>query len=138
MFPYHVLPHLNAFLNGASAVLLLAGYICIRKKNVTMHRVCMLSAVATSLIFLTSYVIYHLQVRLVRFGHYGWVRPVYFTILISHTFLAISLAPLVIITLRRALTNRFDLHRRIARWTLPIWFYVSVTGVIVYLMLYHL
>jgi uncharacterized membrane protein YozB (DUF420 family) len=138
MLPYHVLPHLNALLNGASAVLLLAGYVCIRKKSVAFHRVCMISAVATSLIFLASYVIYHSQVGSVRFRHYGWVRPVYFTILVSHTFLAISLAPLVTITLRRALKNSFDLHRKIARWTLPIWFYVSVTGVIVYLMLYHL
>jgi len=138
MLPYHVLPHLNAFLNGASAVLLLAGYICIRKKNVAIHRVCMLAAVAASLIFLTSYVIYHSHVGSVRFRHYGWVRPVYFTILVSHTSLAISLVPLVIITLRRALRIRFDLHRRIARWTLPIWFYVSVTGVVVFFMLYHL
>ncbi len=138
MIPYDALPHLNAFLNGTSALLLLAGYLCIRKKYVKFHRSIMLAAVTTSTIFLTSYVLYHAQVGSVRFKGQGWVRPVYFSILITHTVLAVSLVPLVIITLRRALRDRFDRHKRIARWTLPIWFYVSVTGVIVYLMLYHL
>jgi len=138
MIPYHALPHLNAFLNGTSAVLLVAGYLCIRRENVKIHRSCMLAAVTTSLVFLTSYVIYHANVGSVRFQHQGWLRPVYFSILISHTVLAITLVPLVFITLRRALKNRFEPHKMIARSTLPLSFYVSVTGVIVYLMLYHL
>ena len=138
MFPYNVLPHLNAVLNGTSAILLLTGYVGIRRRSITLHRRCMVAAVVTSLVFLVSYVTYHLHIGSVRFQQQGWIRPVYFTVLLSHTVLAITLVPLVIVTLRRALRSRFDRHVPIARWTLPIWFYVSVTGVVVYLMLYHL
>lgn len=132
------LPHLNAFLNATSAVLLASGFIGIRRGKVGAHKACMLGAVGVSIAFLASYLTYHFQVGSVRFQKQGWIRPVYFTILISHTTLAVTLVPLVIVTLRRALRERFDRHKRIARWTLPLWFYVSVTGVVVYLMLYHL
>ena len=138
MTDYSVFPTLNAVLNGASAILLTAGYTFIRKKQVTRHRLCMGTAVATSSVFLASYLYYHWHVGSVHFQGTGWVRPVYFTILLSHTLLAASLVVLVPITLTRALRERFDRHRAIARWTLPIWMYVSVTGVVIYLMLYHL
>jgi putative membrane protein len=134
---YSILPHLNAVLNGTSALLLVTGYLFIRQGTVRLHRVCMLGALTASCFFLISYVIYHAQVGSVRFQGEGWLRGVYFAVLISHTVLAITVVPLAIITLRRALKERFDRHRRIARWTLPIWLYVSVTGVIVYSMLYH-
>ena len=138
MTDYSVFPALNAILNGTSAVLLSVGYRFIRKKQVTRHRICMVAAVATSSVFLVSYLYYHWNVGSVHFQGTGWVRPLYFTILISHTLLAASLVVLVPITLARALRERFDRHRAIARWTLPIWMYVSVTGVVIYLMLYHL
>ena len=132
-----VLPHLNAALNASSAVLLVSGWVCILRRRVTAHRACMVAACAVSLAFLTSYLIYHAHVGSVRFQGQGWIRPVYFSILISHTILAVAIVPLVIRTLWLALTNRIDRHRAIARRTLPLWLYVSVTGVIVYLMLYH-
>ncbi len=138
MADYSVFPVLNATLNGAAFVLLSAGYAFIRSKQVTRHRICMGAAVVTSSIFLASYLYYHWHVGSVRFQGTGWARPVYFTILLSHTLLAASLVVLVPITLARALRERFDRHRAIARWTLPIWMYVSVTGVVIYLMLYHL
>lgn len=138
MTDYSVFPALNAVLNGTSFVLLTAGYRFIRRKQVTRHRICMVAAVVTSSIFLVSYLYYHWHVGSVHFQGTGWVRPLYFTILISHTLLAASLVVLVPITLARALRERFDRHRAIARWTLPIWMYVSVTGVVIYLMLYHL
>ncbi len=138
MTDYSVFPALNAILNGTSAALLSVGYRFIRRKQVTRHRICMVAAVATSSVFLVSYLYYHWHVGSVRFQGTGWVRPLYFTILISHTLLAASLVVLVPITLARALRQRFDRHRAIARWTLPIWMYVSVTGVVIYLMLYHL
>lgn len=138
MADYSAFPALNAILNGTSFALLSAGYGFIRKKQVTRHRICMGTAVVTSSIFLASYLYYHWHVGSVRFQGTGWVRPVYFTILLSHTLLAASLVVLVPITLARALRERFDRHRAIARWTLPIWMYVSVTGVVIYLMLYHL
>ena len=138
MTDYSLLPTLNAVLNGTSAVLLSVGYRFIRRKQVQAHRMCMGAAVITSSIFLVSYLYYHAHVGSVRFPGVGWVRPVYFTILITHTLLAASLLVLVPITLARALRERFDRHRAIARWTLPIWMYVSVTGVVIYLMLYHL
>ncbi len=138
MTDYSVFPALNAVLNGASAALLAAGYRFIRGKQVTRHRICMAAAVGTSSIFLVSYLYYHWHVGSVHFQGTGWSRPVYFTILLSHTILAASLLVLVPITLARALRQRFDRHRAIARWTLPIWMYVSVTGVVIYLMLYHL
>jgi uncharacterized membrane protein YozB (DUF420 family) len=130
-------PALNAFLNATSAVLLAAGYVCIRRKRIQAHKTCMLLACACSAVFLVSYIIYHLQVGSVRFQGQGWIRPVYFTILGTHTVLAATILPLAIITLARALGGNFERHRRIARWTLPAWLYVSATGVIVYFLLYH-
>jgi len=131
-------PTLNAVLNASSALFLVAGYALIRRRRVAAHRACMVSAFACSVVFLISYVLYHLRVGVVSFQGQGWIRPVYFALLGTHTVLAVVIVPLVLITLTRALRRRFDSHRRIARWTLPIWFYVSVTGVIVYVMLYHL
>jgi uncharacterized membrane protein YozB (DUF420 family) len=130
------LPTLNAALNSLSAVFLLTGYLFIRAKNRNAHRLCMLSAFGCSILFLISYLIYHYQVGSVPFKGQGWIRPVYFTILLTHTILATTVLPLALITLFRALRERFDAHRRIARWTFPIWLYVSVTGVVVYAMLY--
>ncbi len=132
------LPAVNAFLNGTSAVLLTVGFVFIRRKNVPAHRACMLSAFGVSAIFLVSYLVYHAQAGSVPFQGRGWVRPVYFALLLSHIVLAAVIVPLALTTIHRAWTGRFDHHRRIARWTLPIWLYVSVTGVLVYLMLYHL
>jgi uncharacterized membrane protein YozB (DUF420 family) len=132
------LPILNAALNTFSAAFLCAGYIFIRAKNIKAHRACMLTACACSTLFLASYLIYHYQVGSVPYKGLGWIRTVYFAILITHTVLATAVVPLVLITLVRALREKFAAHRRIARWTLPIWLYVSVTGVIVYLMLYRL
>ena len=133
----HDLPSVNAFLNATSAVLLTWGYTLIRRKRVEQHRRVMLTAFATSCLFLVCYVVYHAQVGSVRYQHTGFLRPVYFTILISHTILAAAVPVLAIITLSRGLRGRFDAHRKIARWTLPIWLYVSVTGVVVYAMLYR-
>lgn len=134
---YHDLPLLNACLNGSSAVCLLIGFRAIRAKKVAGHRAAMIGALVLSLLFLTSYLIYHAQVGTTRFVGTPLVRTVYLTILGTHTVLAAVLPVLVILTLNHALRERFDRHRRIARWTLPIWFYVSVTGVIIYLMLYQ-
>ena len=131
------LPAVNATLNATSAVLLATGYAFIRKKQVNAHRVCMVSAFVVSMLFLVSYIVYHLHAGRTKFTEDGWVRPVYFTILLTHTVLAIAIVPLVLMTLYRAMRGQFDRHVRIARWTLPIWFYVSVTGVIIYFMLYH-
>lgn len=116
----------------------MAGYLCIRGRKILAHKICMASAFAVSTLFLTSYLTYHYQVGSVRFAGQGWIRPVYFTILISHTTLAALVLPLALVTISRALRARFDRHVRIARWTLPIWLYVSVTGVVVYWLLYHL
>ena len=138
MIPLAALPGLNAALNGTSACLLVAGFLCIRRKRVAAHKACMLSAVCTSTLFLVSYLTYHYHVGSVPFRGQGWARPVYFSILISHSILAAVILPLVLVTLARALRGRFDRHARIARWTLPAWLYVSVTGVLVYWMLYHL
>ncbi len=132
------LPHLNAALNSAAAILLVIGHSFIRRKNVAAHKKCMLAATAVSTAFLASYLIYHFQLGSVKFAGQGPVRPVYFAILISHTALAASVPILVAITLYRAARGQFDRHRAIARWTYPIWLYVSVTGVIVYVMLYWL
>lgn len=132
------LPTLNAALNATSALLVTTGYTFIRRGRVRAHKACMIAAFATSTAFLASYLYYHAQVGATSFGGQGWIRPVYFTILISHTFLAATVVPLVLVTLYRAVRERFERHRAIARWTLPIWLYVSVTGVVVYLMLYHL
>ncbi|MEE9270211.1 MAG: DUF420 domain-containing protein [Candidatus Krumholzibacteria bacterium] len=133
------LPALNAALNGTGALLLITGYFFIRRKKVNAHKFCMLSAVTVSFLFLVSYVIYHNAVGFTRFPGEGWVRVIYFSILIPHTILAtVAIGPLALITLYQALRGRFEKHRRVARWTLPIWLYVSVTGVLVYWMLYHL
>ncbi len=132
------LPHVNACLNGTSAVLLFTGYTFIRSRNVAAHRACQLAALVVSLLFLASYLTYHYHHGSTRFQGQGIVRPIYFTILTSHTILAIVIVPLVILTFYRALRNDFVRHRRIARITLPLWLYVSITGVIVYLMLYQI
>ncbi|HUI73735.1 MAG TPA: DUF420 domain-containing protein [Candidatus Acidoferrum sp.] len=129
---------LNATLNGTSGVLLAAGYAAIRKGKMQTHKKFMVSAFLVSCAFLVSYLIYHYRVGHVRFEGRGWIRPVYFTILISHTILAIVIVPMILVTLRRAWLEKFDKHRLIARWTLPLWFYVCVTGVIVYLMVYQI
>lgn len=132
------LPTVDAALNATSAVLLTLGFIFIRRGNVRAHKACMLSAVGTSTVFLACYLTYHYFHGTTRFAGQGAVRPLYFAILISHTVLAAAIVPLVVTTLYRALRGRFELHRRIAHWTLPTWLYVSVTGVVVYWMLYHL
>ena len=129
---------LNASLNGISAILLTGGYAAIRAGKRNVHKYFMVSAFGVSTVFLTSYLIYHYRVGHVVFAGQGWIRPVYFALLISHTVLAIVIVPLILITLRRAWLEKFDKHRLIARWTLPLWFYVCVTGVIVYLMLYQI
>jgi uncharacterized membrane protein YozB (DUF420 family) len=130
---------LNASLNGISALLLAGGYKAIRAGKRDVHKAFMISAFSVSTIFLVSYVIYHVRVRqVVLFQGQGWIRPVYFALLLSHTILAIVIVPLILITLRRAWLQKFDKHRLIARWTLPLWFYVCVTGVIVYLMVYQI
>ncbi len=132
-------PALNASLNGISAVLLAGGYAAIRAGKRDVHKKFMVSAFWVSAGFLVSYVIYHIRVKqLVLFQGQGWIRPVYFTLLTSHTILAIVIVPMILITLRRAWLEKFDKHRVIARWTLPLWFYVCVTGVIVYLMVYQI
>jgi uncharacterized membrane protein YozB (DUF420 family) len=132
-------PALNASLNGISALLLAGGYAAIRAGKRDVHKVFMLSAFSVSTAFLVSYVVYHIRVKqLVLFQGQGWIRPVYFTLLLSHTILAIVIVPLILITIRRAWMEKFDKHRQIARWTLPLWFYVCVTGVIVYLMVYQI
>ena len=135
---YDALPHLNAVLNATSGALLCAGYSFIRRRNVAALRACMLAALAASVAFLVSYLIYHAHHGTTRFAGQGAVRPLYFFILTTHTILAAIIVPLVTITLRRALRADFQRHRRLARWTLPLWLYVSITGVIVYLMLYQL
>ncbi|HEX8119221.1 MAG TPA: DUF420 domain-containing protein [Pyrinomonadaceae bacterium] len=133
-----VLPHLNAALNATSFVLLALALYQIRRGNVQGHRRLMLSALAVSGLFLISYVVYHARHGSVRFTGQGAVRAVYFLILITHVVLAAAIVPLVFVTVRRALAGDFARHRRIARWTYPLWLYVSVTGVVVYVMLYHL
>jgi uncharacterized membrane protein YozB (DUF420 family) len=132
------LPLLNAILNGVSACLLSSGYVAIRRQHIALHKACMLSACIFSVLFLTSYVIYHFHIGSRPFPGQGVIRAVYFAILIPHTILAIVIVPMVLLTLYRALTSQWPRHRRLARWTLPLWLYVSVTGVIIYLMLYHL
>ena len=135
---YAIFPVINATLNGTSAVLILVGRSFIKKGRMMAHRACMIAAVVTSSLFLVSYLYYHAHVGSVRFQGHGLSRPVYFSVLISHTFLAAVIVPLVIMTLSRGLRGRFDRHRVIARWTYPIWLYVSITGVVIYVMLYHL
>lgn len=138
MEAYHSLAPLNALLNGCAAVLLLAGFIFIRNGKVRAHRACMIGAMGFSALFLTSYLIYHYNVGNVRFSGEGWVRSLYFSILIPHIVLAAVIVPLAITTITFALRGNFRRHRKIAVWTWPLWIYVSITGVIVYLMLYQI
>ena len=138
MIDYAQLPALNASLNGLAALFLTAGYLFIRRRDIVRHRACMLAAFVTSAMFLTSYLIYHANVGSVPFRGEGTIRFVYFAILITHVVLAAAILPLALMTLSRALSRRFDRHRRIARVTLPLWLYVSVTGVVIYLMVYRL
>ena len=132
------LPALNAALNALATVFLVSGYVCIRRGRREMHKRCMLAALTTSAVFLVSYVIYHLNVGSRPFPGQGPIRVVYFSILITHVILAATIVPLALITAARGLWGQYDRHVRIARWTLPIWLYVSVTGVVIYLMLYRL
>jgi putative membrane protein len=134
--PLESLPKLNASLNAASTVFLVLGFIFIRNGKIRYHRFCMIVAFLCSTVFLYSYVYFHLHAGVIRFGGQGWIRTVYLAILVPHTILAIVIVPLILITLSRALRERFDRHRAIARWTLPLWLFVSVTGVIVYWLLY--
>jgi uncharacterized membrane protein YozB (DUF420 family) len=136
--PISYFPALDASLNATSALLLTIGYVFIRRGNVRAHKTCMLSAFVTSSLFLVCYLWYHAHHGVTRFPGQGAVRTFYFTLLTSHTVLAVVIVPLVVVTLGRAWRRMFDRHRRIARWTLPLWIYVSVTGVVVYWMLYHL
>ena len=137
MIPIRSLPSLNAVLNAISALLLVAGYLAIRRRDVHAHRRLMLAAFAASVVFLVSYVRYHVAVGSVPFQGSGWVRTLYFSILIPHVILAAVIVPLALWTLRHAWRGRYHQHARIAKVTLPLWLYVSVTGVIVYLMLYQ-
>ena len=132
------LPAVNATLNGLSAILLSFGYYFIRRKNQIAHKRCMISAFVTSTLFLICYLTYHAKAGRTVFTNPAWFRPYYIALLISHTILAVVIVPMVIITLSRALKRRFDRHKVIARWTWPIWMYVSVTGVVIYLLLYKL
>ena len=136
--PIAHLPTLNATLNAASAILLIAGYLLIRRQRIVEHKRCMLLAFIASMVFLGSYVTLRYVAGFTRFTGQGWMRPVYFTILVSHTALAAAIPPLSLVTVWRGLSGRYDRHKRIARWTLPLWLYVSVTGVLVYWMLYRL
>jgi len=135
---FSVLPHLNAALNASSFILLSCGYFFIRRKNVAAHRNCQIAALTASVLFLISYIVYHWHHGVTKFAGQGIARPIYFTILTTHTVLAVVIVPFVIVTVRRAKRGDFQRHKRIARLTLPAWLYVSVTGVVVYLMLYHL
>ena len=137
MIPLTALPTLNAVLNATSACLLVGGYVAIRRRRVAVHRACMVTAFATSVLFLISYLVYHAQAGTTRFTGQGWIRPAYFTILGTHTVLAAVVPLLAVATLSRALRGQFDRHARLARWTLPVWLYVSVTGVLIYLALYQ-
>ena len=134
---FSMFPSVNAGLNATSAVFLIAGYILIRTGRREAHRLCMLVSVSASTLFLISYLVYHYSAGATSFLGQGWIRPVYFAILGTHTLLAIVIVPLVAVTLVRALRGRYALHKQIARWTFPVWLYVSVTGVVIYWLLYH-
>jgi uncharacterized membrane protein YozB (DUF420 family) len=138
MHPYGYLATLNAVLNGTSAVLIATGIVLIKRGRRLWHKRAMIAAVITSSLFLISYLYYHAHVGSVHFQGQGWSRPVYFSILVSHTILAALIVPFVLVTLTRGLRGRYDKHKRSARWTYPMWLYVSVTGVVIYVMLYHL
>ena len=133
----HDLPALNASLNALAGVLLIVGYVLMRTHRIELHRRVMIAAFATSSLFLVSYLIYHGQVGSVRFTRHGFVRPLYYTILATHVTLAAVVLPLAVVTLSRGLKARYPQHRRLARWTFPVWLYVSVTGVLVYILLYR-
>lgn len=133
----HSLPAVNATLNAISGILLLIGYGLIRARKIALHRRFMIAAFAASSLFLVCYIVYHAQVGSVRFTRHGFVRPLYFTILITHVTLAAVVLPLAIVTLSRGLAAKYAVHRKVARWTFPIWLYVSVTGVLVYVLLYQ-
>ena len=132
------LPTLNALLNSTSAILLYIGHSFIKRGNRQVHKRYMIGSLLTSIVFLISYLTYHSYHGATKFIGEGWIRPVYFFILTSHTILAVAIVPLVIITLQRGLRESFDKHKRIARWTYPMWLYVSITGVVVYVILYHI
>lgn len=131
------LPALNAILNATGALLLITGYLMIRRRRIALHKACMISALVASILFLTSYLVYHYHAGATPFTGTGSIRIVYFAILLTHTILAVLVPPMAGITFYRALKGNFERHKKIARWTLPIWLYVSITGVIVYWMLYH-
>jgi uncharacterized membrane protein YozB (DUF420 family) len=133
-----ILPTVNATLNGLATVCLVTGWLFIRRRHITAHRACMISALVCSALFLTSYVVYHAQVGSKPFAGTGLLRTIYFLVLVPHVILAAAIVPLVVLTVSRALRRDFRRHRAVARWTLPLWLYVSVTGVVVYFMLYHL
>ncbi len=135
---YNDLPALNAILNSCSTILLLTGFYLIRHKKIAAHRAVMISALTVSLLFLTSYLVYHAHVGTIHFTGTGIIRPVYFSILTTHTILAVAVPPLAVITLRRGLMKQFDRHKALAHWTLPIWLYVSFTGVVIYFLLYRI
>ena len=137
MISVHDLPAVNASLNAASGILLACGYTLMRLRRIELHRKFMIAAFAMSSLFLICYVVYHAQVGSVPFQRQGFVRPLYFTILITHVTLAATVVPLALVTLSRGLKARYPQHRRIARWTFPVWMYVSVTGVLVYVLLYQ-
>jgi uncharacterized membrane protein YozB (DUF420 family) len=134
----HTLPAVNAGLNAVSGLLLVTGYLSIRRRRIAFHRACMLAAFFASTLFLVFYLIYHLTVGSRPFPGAGFVRAVYFTLLVSHVLLAASVLPLALVTLTRGLRGRYDRHVRVARWTFPIWVYVSATGIVIYLMLYQM
>jgi uncharacterized membrane protein YozB (DUF420 family) len=138
MIDIRMLPGVNASLNGTCAILLSLGYFFIKKKQIAAHRIVMVSAFLVSILFLSSYLYYHFHAGSTRFTGTGWIRPVYFTLLLTHTVLATAIVPMILVTLWRAWRGQFDKHARIARWTWPLWMYVSVTGVVIYLMLYRL
>jgi uncharacterized membrane protein YozB (DUF420 family) len=138
MSDYSIFPALNAVLNGTSAVLIATGVVLVKQRRTTAHRRVMWAAVITSSLFLISYLWYHAHVGSVPFQGQGWPRPLYFSILLTHTLLAAAVVPMVLVTVTRGLRERYDRHRASARWTYPVWLYVSVTGVVIYLMLYHL
>jgi uncharacterized membrane protein YozB (DUF420 family) len=135
---YSVLPHLNAVLNATSGLLLVTGYVLIRRRQVNLHLSCMIAALISSTLFLISYLTYHYYHGATRFAGVGIARPLYFTILVTHTVLAVVILPFIFVTVYRAARGEYRKHKRIARWTFPLWLYVSVTGVVVYLMLYQI
>jgi len=132
------LPAVNAVLNSLSALLLTAGYVFIRKGNMTAHRNCMVGALSASVLFLVSYLVYHYNAGRTVFKDPAWFRPIYLALLLTHTVLAVVIVPMVIVTVSRAFKRRFELHKKIARWTWPLWMYVSVTGVLIYFLLYQI